>query len=243
MKGVFRKNIVHFKEVESTNLLALSMIKENTTPLPFVITTDFQTLGKGQLSNKWESENGKNLLISIAINTDIKIENQFILNVIPSLSVLDLLEDLNLENTSVKWPNDILIGNRKIAGILIQNKLLSDTIKSTVIGIGLNINQSKFTTFKREATSVKNENITNLSLSEISDKLLELLEFRFSKSDNKNWKDYFKKLYLKDKVAPFEIEGKKQMGIIRKVNKTGELVLETEDSIRNFQMKEIEFLI
>ena len=73
MKGVFRKNIVHFKEVESTNLLALSMMKENTTTLPFVITTDFQTLGKGQLSNKWESENGKNLLISIAINTDIKI--------------------------------------------------------------------------------------------------------------------------------------------------------------------------
>ena len=243
MKGVFRNNIVHFKEVESTNLLALSMMKENTTSLPFVITTDFQTLGKGQLLNKWESENEKNLLISIAINTDIKIENQFILNVIPSLSVLDLLEDLNLENLSVKWPNDILVGKRKIAGILIQNKLLSDTIKSTVIGIGLNINQSKFTTFKREATSVKNENTTNLSLSEISDKLLELLEFRFSKSDNENWKDYFEKLYLKDKVASFKIEGKKQIGIIRKVNKTGELVLETEDSIRRFQMKEIEFLI
>ena len=61
MKGVFRKNIIHFKEVESTNLLALSLMKENTIPLPFVITTDFQTLGKGQLSNKWESENGKNV--------------------------------------------------------------------------------------------------------------------------------------------------------------------------------------
>ena len=75
MKGVFRRNIVHFKEIESTNLLALSMIKENITPLPFGITTNFQTFGKGQLSNKWESENGKNLLISIAINTDIKVAN------------------------------------------------------------------------------------------------------------------------------------------------------------------------
>ena len=243
MKGVFRKNIIHFKEVESTNLLSLSMMKENKTSLPFVITTDFQTSGKGQLSNKWDSENGKNVLMSVAINTDIKIENQFILNVIPSLSVLDLLEDLNLENLSVKWPNDILVGKRKISGVLIQNKLLSDTIKSTVIGIGLNINQSKFTTFKREATSVKNENLINLSLSEISHRLLDFLEFRFSKSDNENWKDYSEKLYLKDKVAPFEIEGKKQMGIIKRVNKTGELVLETEDSIRNFQMKEIEFLI
>ena len=243
MKGVFRNNIIHFKEVESTNLLALSMIEENTTPLPFVITTDFQTLGKGQMSNKWDSENGKNLLMSVAINTDIKIENQFIINVISSLSVLDLLEDLNLENLSVKWPNDILVGKRKISGVLIQNKLLSDTIKSAVIGVGLNINQSNFTTFKREATSVNNENITNLSISEISDRLLYFLEFRFSKSDNENWKDYSKKLYLKDKVAPFEIEGKKQMGIIKRVNKTGELVLETEDSIKNFQMKEIEFLI
>ena len=243
MKGVFRNNIIHFKEVESTNLIALSMIKANIRSLPFVITTDFQTSGKGQGLKKWESENGKNVLFSVAINTDIKIENQFILNVISSLSVLDLLDELNLENSSVKWPNDILIGKRKISGILIQNKLLSDTIKNTVIGIGLNVNQSKFTTFKREATSVKNENITSLSPSKISDRLLEFLEFRFAKSDNENWKDYFEKLYLKDKVAPFEIEGKKQMGIIRKVNKTGELVLETEDSIRNFHMKEIEFLI
>ena len=243
MKGVFRNNIIHFKEVQSTNLIALSIMKENGRTLPFVITTDFQTLGKGQMSNKWDSENGKNLLMSVAINTDIKIENQFILNIISSLSVLDLLEDLNLENLSVKWPNDILVGKRKISGVLIQNKLLSDTIKSAVIGVGLNINQSNFTTFKREATSVNNENITNLSISEISDRLLYFLEFRFSKSDNENWKDYSKKLYLKDKVAPFEIEGKKQMGIIKRVNKTGELVLETEDSIKNFQMKEIEFLI
>ena len=243
MKGVFRNNIIHFKEVESTNLLALSMIKENRTTLPFVITTNFQTSGKGQLSNKWDSENGKNVLMSVAINTDIKIENQFILNVISSLSVLDLLDELNLENSSVKWPNDILVGKRKISGILIQNKLLLDTIKSAVIGIGLNIYQSNFTTFKREATSVKNENSINLSLSEISDRLLDFLEFRFAKSDNENWKDYSEKLYLKDKVAPFEIEGKKQMGIIKRVNKTGELVLETEDSIKNFQMKEIEFLI
>ena len=98
MKGVFRNNIIHFKEVQSTNLTALSMMKENRRSLPFVITTDFQTSGKGQLSNKWDSENGKNVLMSVAINTDIKIENQFILNVISSLSVLDLLEDLNLEN-------------------------------------------------------------------------------------------------------------------------------------------------
>jgi BirA family biotin operon repressor/biotin-[acetyl-CoA-carboxylase] ligase len=243
MKGVFRNNIIHFKEVQSTNLIALSIMKENGRTLPFVITTDFQTSGKSQGSNKWESENGKNVLMSVAINTDIKIENQFILNIISSLSVLDLLEDLNLENLSVKWPNDILVGKRKISGILIQNKLFSDTIKSTVIGIGLNINQSKFTSFKREATSVKNENITDLSVSGISDRLLEFLEFRFSKSDNENWKDYFEKLYLRDKLAPFEIEGKRQMGIIRKVNKTGELVLEIEDSIKNFQMKEIEFLI
>lgn len=243
MKGVFRNNIIHFKEIKSTNLLALSMMKENKRSLPFVITTDFQTSGKSQGSNKWDSENGKNVLMSVAINTDIKIENQFILNVISSLSVLDLLEDLNLENLSVKWPNDILVGKRKIAGILIQNKLLSDTIKSTVIGIGLNVNQSNFTTFKREATSVKNEHSINLSLSEISDRLLDFLEFRFAKSDNENWKDYSEKLYLKDKAAPFEIEGKKQMGIIKRVNKTGELVLETEDSIKNFQMKEIEFLI
>ena len=79
MKGVFRNNIIHFKEVESTNLLALSMMKENRRPLPFVITTDFQTSGKSQGSNKWESEDGKNVLISIAIKTDIRRYNDGLL--------------------------------------------------------------------------------------------------------------------------------------------------------------------
>ena len=67
------------------------MMKDNITPLPFIITTDFQISGKGNLSNQWESENGKNVLISVVINTNIKSDNQFILNVISSLSVLDLL--------------------------------------------------------------------------------------------------------------------------------------------------------
>ena len=150
-------NIIKINECDSTNNYALSCRSTMHFRDGLVIVSDYQTSGKGQLSNKWDSENGKNVLMSVAINTDIKIENQFILNVISSLSVLDLLDELNLENSSVKWPNDILVGKRKISGILIQNKLLLDTIKSAVIGIGLNINQSNFTTFKREATSVKNE--------------------------------------------------------------------------------------
>tara|TARA_Y100001968_G_scaffold322644_1_gene359090 strand:- start:213 stop:1004 length:792 start_codon:yes stop_codon:yes gene_type:complete len=243
MNGVLRNNIIFFKEVESTNQKAISIIKENTKSLPFVVSTDFQTLGKGQLQNKWESENGKNILISVAIKTNIKLENKFILNVIASLAVLDLLDYFHLENTSVKWPNDILVENRKIAGILIQNKVLLEIITTSIIGIGLNINQSHFSQFTRDATSVKNENITNLSISEIIDRLLDLLQLRFSKLDSENWKDYFEKLYLKDKLSPFEINGTKQMGIVKEVKRDGAIVLETADGIRKFQIQQIKFLI
>ena len=243
MKGVLRNNIIFYNEVDSTNLKALNILKANTKPLPFVVATDFQTLGKGQLTNTWESENGKNILISVAIKTNIKLEDKFILNVISSLAVLDLLDCFQLENVSVKWPNDILVENRKIAGILIQNKVLSEIITTSIIGIGLNINQSHFSQFNRDATSLKNENATHLSVSEIIDRLLDLLELRFSKIDSENWKDYFEKLYLKDKVAPFEINGKKLMGIITDINNAGEIFLQTEDGMRKFRIQQLEFLI
>ena len=223
MKGVFRKNIVHFKEVESTNLLALSMIKENTTPLPFVITTDFQTLGKGQLSNKWESENGKNLLISIAINTDIKIENQFILNVIPSLSVLDLLEDLNLENLSVKWPNDIYVGSKKIGGILIENNVRETRLVSSIVGVGININQTSFSKELNNPVSYQLLTGLEIDLEEALEAVLTTLNIRYqqlrtNKIEEIN-SDYLRALYQFGNFANYRVNNKRVACKIVDVNK------------------------
>ena len=108
-----------------------------------VVFAHNQIKGKGQLGSKWVAENGKNLTFSMYYNASyIKIENQFSLNAIVSLSVFNVLKKINLPQLKIKWPNDILSGNKKICGILIENVVKNQNSWSSVIGIGLNVNQS-----------------------------------------------------------------------------------------------------
>ena len=125
--------------------------------LPFkeglVVTANFQTSGNGQRGKSWESSIGDNLLISIVIEPNILTKNQFLLSKCVALALYDLLT-LYTDDVSIKWPNDILINDKKIAGILIQNKVKSDKISHSVIGIGLNINQMVFKDYLPKATSI-----------------------------------------------------------------------------------------
>ena len=164
MKVEFTNNIKHFKEVESTNVLALNYIKENDLQSSVIFTADFQNFGRGQQLSKWESNKGDNLLISIALKMDLSLENQFNLCVNTSLSISDVLSYYNIENVSVKWPNDIVVKDKKICGILIENKVRGQKITHSVLGIGLNINQTKFKIFNQIATSFKLESNSDFDL-------------------------------------------------------------------------------
>lgn len=242
MKVELNKNIIHFKEVNSTNETARKYLKENKLKDDFVITADFQSSGKGQLLNSWNSEPGKNLLISMVLNVDIKVKNQFYLNIVFSLSVLDVLEKYNFKNSSIKWPNDILINKKKVGGILIQNFVKHDIISQTIIGLGLNINQTDFTNYNRQATSFCLESNSTYSVKEIRDEFLKKITKRLSMSEEKNSDDYFSSLYLKDKASTFEVDNSIKMGIIRSVSKEGFLVVEFEDSTEKFKLQEIKYL-
>ena len=242
MKVELNKNIIHFKEVNSTNETARKYLKENKLQDDFVITADFQSSGKGQLLNSWNSERGKNLLISMVLNVDIKVKNQFYLNIVSSLSVLDVLEKYNFKNSSIKWPNDILINKKKVGGILIQNFVKHDIISQTIIGLGLNINQTDFSNYNRKATSFCLESNSSYSVKEIRDEFLKKITKRLSMSEEENSDDYFSSLYLKDKVSAFEVENSIKMGIIRSVTQEGFLVVEFEDSTEKFKLQEINCL-
>lgn len=242
MKVELNKNIIHFKEVESTNKTARKYLKENKMQDDFVITADFQSSGRGQLLSSWSSQAGKNLLISIVLTVDIKVSEQFYLNIVSSLAVLDVLEECNFENSSIKWPNDILIKNKKVGGILIQNSVQQDKISKTIIGLGLNINQTDFAKYSRKATSFSLESNSSFYVKEIRDKFLKRLGNRFSQLVDQNYSDYQTSLYLKDKVSAFEIEDSIKMGIIKSVSKEGLLIIEFEDSIEKFNTKEIKYL-
>ena len=242
MKVEFTNNIKHFKEVESTNVLALNYIKENDLQSSVIFTADFQNFGRGQQLSKWESDKGDNLLISIALKMDISLENQFNLSVNTSLSISDVLSYYNIENVSVKWPNDIVVKDKKICGILIENKVRGHKITHSVLGIGLNINQTKFKIFNQIATSFKLESNSDFDINKVRDILIEKLRCRFLNSDEKNREDYLNKLYLKERVAAFKVDGLIQNGIIKSVTTEGYLVVKLENETRNFKMREIIYL-
>jgi BirA family transcriptional regulator, biotin operon repressor / biotin---[acetyl-CoA-carboxylase] ligase len=141
---IIGSKIIFKENLSSTNTYAASLLKKNNLQEGTVIYTNYQTAGRGQMGNSWESEDGKNLLISIIIfPTMIKPEEQFIISKTISLGICDFLKR-HINDVSIKWPNDIYINNDKIAGILIEVSLINDKIENAIAGIGLNINQKKF---------------------------------------------------------------------------------------------------
>ena len=138
--------ITRFKTLESTNQYLQNLLNEGIDIVDNIVVTDYQTSGKGQGKNVWESEDGKNLLFSIALDMSfLKAENQFILTQIVSVTMINVLKKyLPEESLSIKWPNDIYFNDKKIAGILIKNEIRGMMMGTSIIGIGLNVNQTSF---------------------------------------------------------------------------------------------------
>ncbi len=133
-----------FESLPSTNSYAAFLLKNEVIPEGAIVSAEYQTTGRGQGSNIWESENGKNLLISIILYPSIIYPaSQFLISMALSLGICDFLKRF-IPDCSIKWPNDIYVNDDKIAGILIENSIMGDKIESTIAGIGLNINQEKF---------------------------------------------------------------------------------------------------
>lgn len=138
-------NIIELPSAESTNsyLAANSENLENYT----VITTDHQTAGRGQRGNVWESEPGKNLTFSILLRPEhIKAAEQFVISQAVSVAIAKTLRKIVRTGgeVAVKWPNDIYVDDQKICGILIENSLMGSKICRSIVGVGLNVNQKKF---------------------------------------------------------------------------------------------------
>lgn len=136
--------ILWLKETESTNNHLRRLLDKEQLPEGSLVVTDFQTAGKGQVGNSWESEAGMNLMFSLLLYPDfIPANRQFLISQIASLSVKETL-DAYTDFIQVKWPNDIYWKDRKICGMLIENDLSGQLLYCSIIGIGLNLNQSLF---------------------------------------------------------------------------------------------------
>ena len=142
----------------STNAILKQLIEDKTININelndlFFLYTNYQNAGRGLADNHWESEKDMNILASFYFNLPILPKNQFIFNQFFSLTILNTISHF-LPNAKIKWPNDIYIRNKKIAGILIEHSLTSTSIKYTIAGVGINVNQTQFSSSLPNPTSL-----------------------------------------------------------------------------------------
>lgn len=141
---IIGSNVILYEKVSSTNTVAAALLRESNPAEGTVITASYQESGRGQAGNRWESEPGSNLLMSVILYpVTVKPAEQFVISQMISLAVHDLVS-LHTSEVRIKWPNDIYVRDDKIAGILIENSIMGDVVGSTVAGIGLNVNQTLF---------------------------------------------------------------------------------------------------
>ena len=138
------ENVFYIPQTISTNVLCWKMFKERDIPEGLVVVADYQTAGKGQAGNSWESARGKNLLFSIVLYPHhIPIEEQFLISQAVSVGIKNVLDTVS-DDITIKWPNDMYWKDSKLAGILIETSLFRNIISKAVIGVGLNVNQTEF---------------------------------------------------------------------------------------------------
>ena len=238
------REVLYFETCDSTNLEAQKIITREQKKDRSVVYTERQIKGKGQRGSTWESAASKNLTFSIILYPkDLLVGCQFYLSKITALAIHDaLLEYIPSSLVRIKWPNDLYVGNKKISGVLIENNLQSSKIKSSIVGIGFNVNQKDFVSTK--ATSLSKYLSYELNKEAVLKSILDAFDFRYQQLIEKEYEkidlDYHKALYLKDTLSEFRDEaGNLFSGKILGTNAEGKLILETASEQKTFGIKEI----
>lgn len=237
-------DLIKLDKTGSTNDYAVVLLSKEDVSDGTIIWAVEQTKGKGEGDNKWESEAGKNLTVSIIFKPSFLLPgNQFYLLQIVALGVYDYLK-IFLDDVFIKWPNDLYVGGNKIAGILIENSIIGEKLNYSIAGIGININQTKFPSSLENPISLKISTNIHYKLEESLDLLnlhvrknYQLLkEGKFEEINRR----YQSVLYKLGKLSTFYVQEKRIRGKITGVADTGELLLELESGeLRTFGFKDL----
>ena len=247
MKHTIGNNVVRLISADSTNNYANRQIREDEVAEGTVFLAYEQTAGRGQLKNFWESEPGLNLTFSFVLYPSfLEIRKQFMLSKVVTLGIHRALNKY-IEDLRIKWPNDIYAGNKKLGGILIENSIMSGLIKSAVIGIGLNVNQTEFRSSSPNPVSLKlltNQHLDGEKI--LAEVLVGIDEFysmlKAGENDEIDQK-FMSVLYRFNEKHLFSAENQLFEGIIVGVNPIGQLqIRKTDGEIAEFHFKEVEFI-
>jgi len=247
---LFVGKVLHeFESLPSTNVFAAQLLTEDKVVEGTVVLTHDQYAGKGQATNKWESAPNQNLTFSVILLPKFLLaRKQFLLNQVVSLSVFDTLKEYLTEGLTIKWPNDIYVFDKKITGILIQNNLRGSTLQSSIIGVGLNVNQQQFISDAPNPTSMALEIGTTLDLEKVLSKFCEKLEKNYLQlktgQTEQIQKRYLESLFRLGETHPYRrVDGTIFKGEIKGVSDIGKLIVKTESGLEEFAFKEVRYIL
>lgn len=234
---IIGREILHFDTIGSTNDHALILLSKSNPIEGTVISADFQTGGKGQRNNSWQSDRNKNLLFSVILYPGwLSAARQFYLSMFASLAITTYLKTLlEPKKLFVKWPNDIYFDNLKLGGILIQNNLKGNSIETSVIGIGLNVNQNTFDPVLPNPASIAGITGTPQDIGQMKTALLSSLDTFYQQllagASKKIKNGYEDSLYKKGEHGVVIIRDQEFHGKILGVEEDGRLLMESGGKI------------
>jgi BirA family transcriptional regulator, biotin operon repressor / biotin---[acetyl-CoA-carboxylase] ligase len=239
--------LIKLDAIDSTNDFLKGLANKQEVQNFTVVTTENQLKGKGQMGSKWKSESGKNLIMSVLVK-DFLFDNEdvFNLNVVISLAVIRALKKYNIPELSVKWPNDIMSANKKIGGILIENSIKGDGTITSIVGLGLNVNQTEFQNLPRASSLSLICNIVfdkeDILLKIVSE--MEEIISDYAINAFYLWEEYSNELFKIGIPTAFTDENERNfMGIIKGVSAIGKLqIMLEDDTICEYNLKEVQML-
>lgn len=238
--------LIHLDEITSANIYLKDLSNVKHLADGTTVYVDFQSAGRGQRGNSWESAKGENLLFSTLLSPkDLKADRPFIVSQIISLAIKEVL-DKYTSDISVKWPNDIYWREKKITGILIENEIMGDKVSRIIIGAGVNLNQEVFKSNAPNPVSLKQITGDSYDVVDILTQIIERMLFYYEKIDFPGTIkiQYKASLFRKEGFHPFADGETTFLARIHDVEDSGLLVLETESGeIRKFAFKEIKYIL
>jgi BirA family biotin operon repressor/biotin-[acetyl-CoA-carboxylase] ligase len=240
------KELVQLEMVDSTNLYLKKILEETNKKVEgMLVITQHQTLGRGQMGKVWESEKGMNLTFSLLLKPALQLNNQFLLSKVVSIGIINFLIDLGIKNVCIKWPNDIYVGDNKIAGVLIENTVKGNQIENCIVGIGLNVNQLNFDKEITNATSLKKLLDKKLDKEQLLKQLIFFIERSYLQLKTSKIKEinanYLSFLYRLNETHFYSIGNEKVEAKIIGIAPSGKLQVELNKKVKEFDLQEIKF--
>ena len=229
-------------ETHSTNSLLKELLAKGEWPEgEGFLYAGYQTAGRGQTGNSWESEADKNLLCSILLPPD---KNLYFLNIAVGVAIYRAIRELWISELGVKWPNDIYWRDKKLAGILVENAIIGSDVKYSIAGIGLNVNQTEFVSDAPNPVSLKQITGNEYDIDQLMKDLLHAVYTVLDEPEQTVWSEYKAHLYRREGVWPFEDSKGRFEARIVDVLPSGEIVLQDQQGKkRTYHFKQVRYIL